>query len=864
MTSMATIYSITRSVKPVLSNWFVFLAWIFILFINTCVFCQSLPAPAYLAKADRETLIPISISKAAPLDNVSIVNAVGKTISVTDGTGKVYFNAPVQPINTFTVLGALGTHTVTIIDKKGNNQKLSFQVNATTNIDDGGRYGDMFDLFYTSMQTDTGSVKWNGHRYRYFVPWGLDHCHTMKGLKYFYNFGGEFIDLSREAQREDGMIWSFVEHMPNMDYWRTRDAKTGYTTKIGDKYFVRQPTENHPEYIFVKTTYQWWKASGDDNWMKKNLSACAKALDYCMKDPARWSKRFQLLKRVYTIDSWDFQVDDEYTPDIGITNTMIIDPEKSKFGVFFGDNTAYVMACRQLAEMYERANNASEAASFRQRAVEIEQRLNALSWNGRFFTHFIEEDPTVKRNLGVDEKSQLAQSNAYSLNRGISHEKSKAIIESYLQLRSNLPIGSPAEWYAIYPPFERGFDIHGAKWQYMNGGVGGHVAGELARGAFENGYESYATDILERLYELGKKYDSKIYFAYTGSIPPPPPPPTFKSVDLAKTANMDSWINYNANSLSWMNSKRQGDDFRKLPTGSVDFKGIQFNVIDPSTNDRKAVVAISRQKGFPVEKEIAVNDKAASVYFLHTSGKPTSENVSASISIVYADGATITRYMLMGKQLTYWWFSQLKTDYSGIAWYGDNEVSKGIGLSWCSIDNPHPEKEISKIILHSAQDETIYTVFAISLSNQRHYIPIKGPSFGGPDNWAAATAMAAMIEGLAGVKDSPNSQAFDLPMLSPRWNETKAANVNATIRYSPSNGYVAYRYQQFASERKIKITATTGGKTIQCRILVPDGSARKVEANGVAVLFQESTIEKSRYVNFAIDPLKYQEFTISY
>ena len=61
----------------------------------------------------------------------------------------------------------------------------------------------------------------------------------------------------------------------------------------------------------------------------KNLSSAAKALDYCMKDPARWSERFKLLKRVYTIDSWDFQVDDKYTPDIGMTKTMIIDPKLS-------------------------------------------------------------------------------------------------------------------------------------------------------------------------------------------------------------------------------------------------------------------------------------------------------------------------------------------------------------------------------------------------------------------------------------------------------------------------------------------------------------------------------------------------------
>ena len=839
-----------------------FLPCIYLVLLTTIAFSQSIRPVLVVANDENQGE---SITSAAPLEKISVLNATGKSVQVTDGKGNIYFSGPANPTATFRVSGALGKHTVTLSDKKGKSTALTLHIDAQTKIKDDGRYEDMFNLFYTSMQTDTGSVSWNGKRYRHFVPWGLDHCHTMKGLKYFYDFGDEFIDLMRNVQREDGMIWSFVEHMPNMDYYRTRDAWSGYTKKIGNKYFVRQPTENHPEYIFVKTIYQWWKASGNDAWMKQNLSAAAKALNYGMNDPARWSKRFQLLKRVYTIDSWDFQVDDEYTPDLGMTKTMIMDPEKSKFGIFFGDNTAYSMACRQLAEMYEHAGQPDEGVEFQERASAIDERLNALSWNGKFFTHFIEEDSTVKRNLGVDEKSQLAQSNAYSLNRGLSHDKSKAIIESYLNLKKHLPVGSPGEWYAIYPPFERGFDIHGAKWQYMNGGVGGHVAGELSRGAFEHGYESYGADILERLYELGKKYNNKIYFAYTGSIPPPPPAPTFKPVDLSTVVNMDSRITSEKNSLTWMNSKRAGDDFKNLPVGDQTFKEIRFRVIDPSKNNGKAVVAVSKQKGFPQEKEININDKAASLYFLHTSSKPTSENVSGAVSLIYSDGSKITRYMLMGKQLTYWWFSDLKTDFSGIAWYGENEVSKGIGLGWCALDNPHPDKVISKLMIHSAQDETIYTVFAISLADQKHYVPVSGPSFGGPDNWAAATAMAAMIEGLAGIKDSPGTQAYERPTLSPRWNETKADTVNVLIRYAPSNSYVSYQYFHNPSDKTIRITTTGSGQNMNCHIHLPyKVKPVSVSVNSQATPYKVVQIENSTYVDFSIDASSAKDLVIRY
>jgi len=219
----------------------------------------------------------------------------------------------------------------------------------------------------------------------------------------------------------------------------------------------------------------------------------------------------------------------------------------------------------------------------------------------------------------------------------------------------------------------------------------------------------------------------------------------------------------------------------------------------------------------------------------------------------------------MDKQLTYWWFSRLKTERSGIAWYGSNEVSKGIGLSWCAVDNPNPDKVISKIILHSAEDETIYTVFGITLSDKKHFIPVEGPSFGGPDNWAAATAMAALIEGLAGVKDSPGTQAYDTPTLSPRWNETKAGTVDVVIRYEPSSGYVAYRYFHDQSKKEIHLVATGNGQAMNCHILLPRGSKRlSVMIDNQSVAFKTIDVEASTYADFSINPAAAKYISVRY
>ena len=798
------------------------------------------------------------ITSAKPLDQLTFSGIAGKSFQVLDAEGKIYATASLKPVNTFTVGGALGSHSLIIIDTKGKQSVIKrFVVQAVTSIDDGGYYKQMFDMYSRGMKRDGEGegafpIKWNSNQYHVFVPWVLDNYHTMKGMQYFSPSGKDLVDIMRQAQREDGMIYSFIQYQRNADYFLTRDKKYGYSKIIGDKAFVRQPTENHPEYLFVNTIYDCWKAAANDEWMKQNLSAASKALNYTMNDPARWSNRFKLLKRVYTIDSWDFGVEDEYTPDIGMSSGMIIDQDKSKFGVFFGDNTGYITACFQLAEMLEHSGDMKAAAMYRKRGNDIKERLDKLAWNGKFFTHFIEEDSSVIRKLGVDEKSQIAQSNAYSLNRNISPAQSKAIIETYLALKDNLPVGSPGEWYAIYPPFQKGFGSHQEIWQYMNGGVGGHVPGELARGAFENGYEKYGVDILNRLFELGKKYDNKVYFAYTGSVLPPPAKPTFKSLNIAALANMDFWDKGSATSKPWMFTEKAGDDLRNLPTGSQQFAGISFNVIDPEKNNRKAVVAVANREGLPASIDIPVNDTAACIYLLHTASKPTSEEVVGALFFEYEDGSNQLQYILNEKHLTYWWFSELKNDHAGIAWYGKSPVSEGVGISWCAINNPFPEKKIKNIKIQSPEGKGIYSVFAVTLSNQIHYVPVKMPSYGGPDRWAAATAMAAMVEGLAGVRNTTQTQGFQKPVMAPRWSQTKSDTVNASICFTGYTSYVAYQYMHDAKGKKIEINCTGSGSEMQYHILLPAGSSKATEVfiNNKPVTFVINKKEQSIYADF--------------
>ncbi|HEY6977213.1 MAG TPA: hypothetical protein VH396_13045, partial [Chitinophagaceae bacterium] len=89
------------------------------------------------------------ITSAQPLEELALLNAKGNTIKVFDGNNNEYFSSAIKQITTFTVGGALGTHTIRVYDgSKKVIDSLRFNVDAKTNIDDNGYYKQMFDLFY--------------------------------------------------------------------------------------------------------------------------------------------------------------------------------------------------------------------------------------------------------------------------------------------------------------------------------------------------------------------------------------------------------------------------------------------------------------------------------------------------------------------------------------------------------------------------------------------------------------------------------------------------------------------------------------------------------------------------------------------
>lgn len=322
--------------------------------------------------------------------------------------------------------------------------------------------------------------------------WIRDHADVLRGGRYLEADMQSAVDVFATMQAANGRIFDHVitaseEGEPeNWEKW------------------VRVPVESDVEYRFVKAAYQAWQATGDTAWITDRLPALERALQYTRTHPWRWDEEHGLVKRPYTIDTWDF----DYTA--GRADWLNFQVTDDTFwGLFHGDNSGFYEAAVLLSRLYEVTGQSGDAERWLHVANEVRERSNELLFNGRFYTHFYKLTPVTID--GVDESEQLSLSNPMAINRGLAtHDIAVAIVREYQRRRATTD--AFAEWFSIDPPFPDGIfgDEKLVRGAYINGGIMPLVGGELARAAFEHGFERYGYDILQQyrkmIAETGETY----------------------------------------------------------------------------------------------------------------------------------------------------------------------------------------------------------------------------------------------------------------------------------------------------------------------------------------------------------------------
>ncbi len=331
--------------------------------------------------------------------------------------------------------------------------------------------------------------------------WLRDHSDMMRGARYWERDMVSMVEYFAETQTKRGWIFDYVTLVPDkLPCERENWAK-----------HVRVPVEADVEYRFVNGVYLAWQATGDDVWMKRMLPHCERAIAYILNDPWRWDKKLGLVKRAFTIDTWDF----DYTAGRNEwLNFQITDD--TFWGIMHGDNSGYYQAFLQLAAMQAHLRQHTRAASWRRFAAAFRKRANAVCFNGRFYTHQVHLVPVTIP--GVDESAQLSLSNPMDINRGMAtHAMAVSILDEYR--RRGESTGAFAPWFSIDPPFPDG--IYGDEklvgGAYCNGGIMPLVGGELARAALEHGWESFGVDQLLRYEHLTGNDETYLWYFPGGS-----------------------------------------------------------------------------------------------------------------------------------------------------------------------------------------------------------------------------------------------------------------------------------------------------------------------------------------------------------
>lgn len=385
-----------------------------------------------------------------------------------------------------------------------------------------GEYQELFERLKTRLlqAKESKTVTLGGRERKVFVPWIRDHVHVMKAMKYFSPDISSFWEFYVANQTPEGLYYDY--YFPLSDGLKHRmklfDQRYWKVFPDDDIQMHRLPVEADLEYLMVEGAYDIWQATGNNKYLEKWTNALEEGMNYSMTDSLRWSKKFQLVKRGYTLDTWDFMQlpvsRAEYVRQGKDVQKGIFDIDNNTpMGIMHGDNSGMYAASKQLAQLFASLGNQSKAKVWAAQAENFRTRTNRICWNGKYYAHFVPDDP-MPSYLQMDQNKTLSLSNPYDINRGLpTEEMAESIIQTYQALKAQNKLNAFAEWFGIYPPVEPHFADY-KPGSYMNGGVNTIVGGELAKAALQHGFEEYGIDILNRLLELVHQHQGDLPVAY--------------------------------------------------------------------------------------------------------------------------------------------------------------------------------------------------------------------------------------------------------------------------------------------------------------------------------------------------------------
>ncbi len=345
---------------------------------------------------------------------------------------------------------------------------------------------------------------------------------------------------------------------------------------------------------------------------------------------------------------------------------------------------------------------------------------------------------------------QITLSNAYALGRGISHQKAVDIIRSYQQVRQLMPASSPGDFTTSIRRL-KWFTNNSAPWEYMNGGVSPIVAGELAGGAFQHGFESYVVDILNRVLGWALAHGGDLPCCMKGKIPETVVA-HYQPLDLKPVAYAHFRADVrDAGVLPWLGEA--GNDLAPMPTGRQRFNGVDFDIIDPDLNAGCGCLILGHTDKYQRQAVVDAGRRMAqSIYLLHAcsnaDGGPGA--LVGRLRLNYADGTHQTRYIQTHWEVASWFMpgDSLPWDRYNtlrLAWRGANAKFKNVGVYSWGMAVDHSVAAIESVAFKAAENSARWMVLGLTLSDQPLQVQVSDVSYGIPDQWGAGAVVRALM-----------------------------------------------------------------------------------------------------------------------
>jgi len=304
--------------------------------------------------------------------------------------------------------------------------------------------------------------------------WVRDSATIIPAARYFYedDLITTWIEEFLIDQAENGSVYDYVSPMG-------RDKNT---------------VETDQEASLVHSAYQYYKISGDESWLRKDvngkmiISRLNESLRYLLD--YKYNGTYGLIEGVYTADWGDVQFED--SPGTDITNLSHV-----TYDIY--DNSMFYRACNELSFMYSALGDEGNETFWNQTAEAIRDNANRYLWQedrGYYRMHV----PEMNFNF-VEQDIFPMGGNAMAVSSGLANHAQATQIFKVAAERREL-INSTTIGCVLQPSYPEGFfanPIMDEEYEYQNGGQWDWFAGRLILAEFENGFSE---DAISQLAEI--------------------------------------------------------------------------------------------------------------------------------------------------------------------------------------------------------------------------------------------------------------------------------------------------------------------------------------------------------------------------